>query len=444
MKMKNNGKTPKMIVYSNVLWNKLKKIEKPSQKYIDYGISEFDELKLPTLDTIEIYESQKLPICLTDYSYVRRSKIEEYDIIVFDMCYTITEENALGIQGIMNDEQILETSKGKVFIILNYKSIKNTTFHVLLTEIQKKEKDELFFALKTLKDNYSLLKFIKIPLEDIATVNLGSESLIIKEHELKALKEYFQSAKAHKKILYITDEEKILKVDNKYPIKIIAKDIAGNIVSGAVRYGNNWIIYLPQSELQVKEKMHTLYMIGEYYYKYINNPEGILKKSSNKKVESQASFKTFPTPPNTEWKDVKIQVSENAMVTSVQEIKEVRKFHQIGFEDRRRRGYSNTQWKNLRKLAKNNGKLSWDSDDAEERMQKSIKSICERLKEYMGIKERPIYYNKKMGAYITRFNIELNSDLDREGKEAEVIKKEKLEDRKKQENQEELWRELKK
>ncbi len=131
----------------------------------------------------------------------------------------------------------------------------------------------------------------------------------------------------------------------------------------------------------------------------------IIGKSGIKKTDKRPA-KFFPTPEDTAWEDIQIElVSNDSIRVKVGNITMRYSGFEIGFTDNRKRDLLDRQWEILRLFAEKNGELSKRTFEFLPKMQKSIQSLNSKLRSFFGLNSNPINrYNKETG-WTAKFKI---------------------------------------
>jgi len=117
-------------------------------------------------------------------------------------------------------------------------------------------------------------------------------------------------------------------------------------------------------------------------------------------------LKKFPTPANTKWKDISIEiVSIDSVRIKLGRITAICTAYDMGFRDHRKKNLLNKQWELLTYFAECRGEYSWKSEYATPGIQKHVQLLRNALKAFFDLTDNPIKgYRKKMG-YIANFKI---------------------------------------
>jgi hypothetical protein len=117
----------------------------------------------------------------------------------------------------------------------------------------------------------------------------------------------------------------------------------------------------------------------------------------------------FPLPEGTKWRDVTLTiVSKDSVKISAAGVSKRFMFNELGFLDQRRGDMPDTRWEILLLLAKQNGKLTWESNISSPQkncVQSAISDIRGRLKQLTNLKEDPFEAYRACKAYRTKFTI---------------------------------------
>ncbi len=116
---------------------------------------------------------------------------------------------------------------------------------------------------------------------------------------------------------------------------------------------------------------------------------------------------TFPTPENSTWEDVQIEIksNESARIT-VKDVMKVYTAFDMGFRDRRKMDLTNLQWDTLHRFAEGHGVISWGTAQQKVGLYKSIQALKKTLRQFFSIEDSPINSYKKGEGYRTKFKIE--------------------------------------
>lgn len=117
-------------------------------------------------------------------------------------------------------------------------------------------------------------------------------------------------------------------------------------------------------------------------------------------------MQTFPTPPNTAWKDITIEIiSQDSARIRVKGITRVYNVAEIGFVDRRKGDLPNKQWDLLVSLAENVGQLNWETRQEKRNLYKTMQSLRNLLRRLFNLSGEPIKSYEKRVGYIANFQI---------------------------------------
>lgn len=137
-----------------------------------------------------------------------------------------------------------------------------------------------------------------------------------------------------------------------------------------------------------------------------NSLLAIIIKQPGLKSGKDEDLKKFPTPADTKWKDISIEIVSNDSVRiKLGSITEIYTAYDMGFRDHRKKNMLNKQWEVLMYFAECRGEFSWKSENAVPGIQKHVQLLRNALKTFFDLTDNPIEgYRKKMG-YITKFKI---------------------------------------
>jgi len=140
------------------------------------------------------------------------------------------------------------------------------------------------------------------------------------------------------------------------------------------------------------------------------------KQRKERKTRELNVTAKFPSPADLCWKKVIISfVSIDSVRVSAMGQSKTYMFSDLGFADKRKGDRPDTRWEILRELAKNGGRLAWDTDlEAKVRncLQTAIKDIRKRLNALTGLQEDPFYGYRARKAYEAKFTIRDQSNSD--------------------------------
>lgn len=114
-------------------------------------------------------------------------------------------------------------------------------------------------------------------------------------------------------------------------------------------------------------------------------------------------IRPFPTPEGNSWPDLAIRFTSDFQVEiTAAQIKEIRTYTELGFEDRR--GKDNPKpdqnWETLRTFAYYRGAIHSTKEAKDwSKLEKCVQTINDRLKPIFGLSENPIEYDRKAKVY---------------------------------------------
>ncbi len=110
-------------------------------------------------------------------------------------------------------------------------------------------------------------------------------------------------------------------------------------------------------------------------------------------------------PSDLKWEEITIKFMNREDVKIVFRKQQIdTDYKQLGFA--KQRGKQRTkQWELLNDFAENNGKITWQDDAADQRLQKRKELLCKMLRKCFGITSDPIIYLEKEKAYQSKINL---------------------------------------
>ncbi|MEW6584950.1 MAG: hypothetical protein AB1442_04985 [Nitrospirota bacterium] len=127
----------------------------------------------------------------------------------------------------------------------------------------------------------------------------------------------------------------------------------------------------------------------------------LISKSSNKYQKM-----AFPTPPQTTWRDIAIEIiSNDSARIKIKNITKIYVAAEMGFIDRRKGDLPNQQWDLLVKFAEYDGQLTWATRHEKKNTYKTIQNLKQSLRVFFGLSGIPIRSYQKQIGYVTNFKI---------------------------------------
>jgi hypothetical protein len=114
----------------------------------------------------------------------------------------------------------------------------------------------------------------------------------------------------------------------------------------------------------------------------------------------------FDTPSGTKWPQILIRFLDGHTVAiALDSRSELRTFAEMNMKDGRS-GNPTKQWKLLEALAKNGGRLSWKSSEANPNLKKQVELLARRLQDYFNIPESPFHVYQKGTGWQMKLRLE--------------------------------------
>ena len=130
--------------------------------------------------------------------------------------------------------------------------------------------------------------------------------------------------------------------------------------------------------------------------------------SGGRKKAPPTILVSFPTPAGTAWSDVRLTVAEKEIRVEARGKSKDYRFHQAGFEERRKKGVPDRLWDLLRLFAVHGGVLPFKvaKEKARQNVKQYVPDLRNRLTALLpNIAGDPISYDKDERAYRTAFKI---------------------------------------
>jgi hypothetical protein len=122
---------------------------------------------------------------------------------------------------------------------------------------------------------------------------------------------------------------------------------------------------------------------------------------------TERAIAKFPNPGNLRWEDVTIELVSNEEIKILAGGKsKLFRFNEIGFKDQRTANSPDHLWGLLQLLAKENGRIDWQSKTGEVKklgLKAGIKRLRQQLKAIMQINDDPFHGYRQRKAYETKF-----------------------------------------
>ncbi len=128
--------------------------------------------------------------------------------------------------------------------------------------------------------------------------------------------------------------------------------------------------------------------------------ETVLPKSAKPGSEYQ-----FPTPAGATWEQFVFEFTATEMLlVSCGETQERLEPEYLKMKNQNS-GKPTLQWTLLRSLATTGGSISWQDQDATDRVKKQKQELANKLKQTFGLSEDPVPWNEGEKAYKARFTV---------------------------------------
>lgn len=127
---------------------------------------------------------------------------------------------------------------------------------------------------------------------------------------------------------------------------------------------------------------------------------------SRKRTSKPVRMQTFPTPPQTTWEDITIEiVSNDSARIKVKGITKIYVAAEMGFTDRRMGDMTNKQWRLLLIMAENHGQINWKTPQKKKVVYKAVQNLKSTLRDFFNISGDPIArYQYRIG-YVANFQL---------------------------------------
>lgn len=134
--------------------------------------------------------------------------------------------------------------------------------------------------------------------------------------------------------------------------------------------------------------------------------EGFVRKHVRPTDPSEVGKLRFPTPPGSNWPDVKIKFHDNQTVTvTCKGVQRKLGYDHMGFTDKRN-GKPNTLWSLLVLCAAEGRTLTWQTEGASEERRKQVQRLNEALHDFFLIKGAPLAYDEEIGGWRTEMDLQ--------------------------------------
>jgi len=136
---------------------------------------------------------------------------------------------------------------------------------------------------------------------------------------------------------------------------------------------------------------------------------GFIQDRVGPTTKSQAKGLRYPTPPGTEWNEVRIKLTDGESVTIfVRDQQHAYSFADLGLGKRGNK--PSVLWMLLERLAAEGGRLTWSSPGANRgRRPKQVERLAKALKKFMGIDVNPLPFDRnKPRGWKALFHVEMS------------------------------------